>query len=119
MMSKGGVVAVSAIVGLGALFAFMSSAKAKPKTGPSPTPDDPHSPEACAAYKIQKSSVQQNCNAIKAYIVEIDAARIEAASAGNDAALAELDAIRAGQVNALANCQAQVTKLNNLIAGCA
>lgn len=117
MASRGGLVAIGAIgLSLAALFAFAGKAKADPK-GQTTTPDD-YSPEACAAYKSQKQGLVARRNAIQGYIVEIDAARIEAAQNDDDARLAELDAIRAGQVQARNGVTAQINALDAKIAKC-
>lgn len=119
MASKGGVIAVGAIAGLGALLFFTKKAKAAPKNGGMPAPEvSPHTPQACAAAKTQRGQYVNGIAAINAQIVDIDAARIEAAQNGDDATLANLNSIRANLVQQRSGYQAEVNALDSYIADC-
>lgn len=110
------------IIGGGALgllaIAGVAAAASKPKPSGDSEPEDMHSPEACEAYRQERTSIQGSCNALQAQIYDLDAKRIEAYLNGNDALGAQLDAAVAGLKGQLATCKAQVSQLNNLIAEC-
>ncbi len=120
MLKRGLVISAA---GLGVLLlggVALASTKPKPSGGvPNPTPEDPHSQEACNAYKQQRTSIKSSCDALRAQIYELDAQRIEAASNEQWDLVAQLDAARAGLNGQLGSCNAQVSQLDNLIAGCA
>src|SRR5262245_7074311 len=111
------------VIGAGAIGLLLvggaALASTKPNGGGGGPEEDPHSPEACDAYKKERASVQGSCNALQAQIYDYDAQRIEAYQNGNPALGAQLDAAVAGLKQQLASCKATVSQLDNLIAGCA
>lgn len=116
MANKGGVIAVGAIVGMGALLLFTKKAKAA-TPGEAP-PEDLYSPEACAAYTAQRNSLIANRDAINGYITELDAAAIEAYQNGRPQEGAAYEAQAAGQRQARNAVNAQINDLNGRIAQC-
>jgi len=118
MLKRGLVIGGAAIAGLLAI-AGIASAASKPSGGtPNPTPEDPHSPEACTAYKQQRSQVKASCDQLYQTRLDLDVQRIEAASNEQWDLVAQLDAARAGINGQYQTCLAQVQQLDNLIAGC-
>lgn len=117
MANKGGIIAVGAIVGLGALLAFAGRAKAGTKPNGEPE-EDLQSPEACAAYKAERSGLINNRDAIQGYITELDAAAIEAYQNGRPEEGAFYEAQAAGQRQALSQVKAQINELNKAIEKC-
>lgn len=114
MASKGGVIAVSAIVGLGALFAFAATAKASPKGVPTKAEQDEKN--LCTASKAERQVRLGTIKQLKGALVDIDAARIEIAMNGGDTT--ELDNQRASIMSQINVHQNRVNQLDGLIAAC-
>lgn len=73
---------------------------------------------ACDAYKAQLQAAIAKRDAIKGYMVELDAARITAYQNGDTAAGQAYDAQYAGQQGALSATNAQVNQLQQLVNDC-
>jgi hypothetical protein len=73
---------------------------------------------ACDAYKAQLQAAIAKRDAIKSYMVDLNAARIEAYQNGDTATGQALDAQYAGQQGALNAANSQVSELQNLVNNC-
>lgn len=112
MASKGGVLAIASIVGVGALLAFAGTAKAA-KPGPKASPEEA---QKCVANKAERQSRLGVIQQLKGALVDIDAARIEIAMNGGDTSA--LDAQRANVVGQINLHQNRVKELDALIEAC-
>lgn len=117
VLKRGLVLGALAIGGILAI-AGIASAATKKDGGGDGEPEDMASPEACAAYKQQRTSLNYSCNALAEQQLQLDVQRIEAAANEQWDRVAQLDAARAGVHNQLLECKARVSQLDTLIAGC-
>lgn len=112
MASKGGVLAVAGIVGVGALLAFTATAKASTK----PSPVDQTKKDLCTAHKAERKIAANQVVYLKGVLIDIDAARIQLAMNNEDTTA--LDNQRANVVANINKFQSRVNELDGLIAQC-
>ena len=114
-MNKAVIVGGAALAGIAAMVLFSKEAKAAPKPGPSASPEQA---QKCEANKAERKMAQGQINYLDGVIYDLDAARIEAAQNGDDAAYDSLTATQNQAKVSRQNFRNRVKVLDDLIAAC-